>query len=443
MKKKIFPYLILILVSLVSFSGCSIIDFFSAEALLRAPGLTGENAALQSAVESVVGKDISLFTPIAGDYRASYILFDADNDKNDEAVVFYSLNSNESVVHMMLLSDIDDKWYPVADIIGSGTEVYKVDFCNIDTSQTLEIAVMWSQDDSKREKTLSLYKINSLGNNVENALTSVVTVQLIDYICFDIDSDAINELLYFYFSRTDEQYAVSARLLDYIPQDSNYVPISDISLSLPLSSLFALNFAKENNDYLIYLDCVSPDGSYFTELITYDYENSALNKTRVNDKFLSSLTIRNNDIACQDFNNDGIIDIPCQLNYEDSYVIGYSEESPLKLKFVSWCSYSENDFYELGKYYMNDFDGFFMKIDDFYANYYFVYDYENSVTQVRLRNYSEENNVVFSIICDTVSNDFNMLLQNENRKEYSIIISAKGESLGFTETYISKLLEEL
>ena len=422
----------------------AIIDFFSADALLRAPGLTGENAALQSAVESAVGKDISLFTPLSGEYRASYILFDADGDNKDEAVVFYSLNSNVSVVHMMLLSNNEDnKWVPVADIIGSGTEVYKVDFCNADTSQALEIAVMWSHDDSKREKTLSLYRINSLGANSENPLTSVVTVQLIDYLCFDIDSDAINELLYFYFTRTDEQYSVSARLLDYIPQDSAYVPTSDIALSLPLSSVFSMNYQRENNNYLIYLDCVSPDGNYFTEIITYDYENAALNKAKADDKFISSLTIRNNDIACNDFNDDGIIDIPCQLDYEDSYVMGYSDESPLKLRFVSWCSFSDNDFYEIGKYYINDFDGFFMKIDDFYDKYYFVYDYENSVTQVRLRNYSEENNVVFSIISETVSSDFNMLLQEGIKKEYNIIITAKGESLSFTEAYVNKLIQKL
>ncbi len=439
---KFVPFVVLIIVLAFSFSGCSLIDFFSADALLKAPGLTGENAALQKAVESAVGSDIILYTPIAGEHRASYILFDANNDKNDEAVVFYSFNSNESVVHMMLLSN-KDEWVPVADLTGSGTEVYKVDFCNIDTSQGLEIAVIWSLDDSKREKTLSLYKINSLESGYENALTSVVTVQVLDYMCFDIDSDSINELLYFYFNSTDEQYAVSARLLDYIPQDSSYVPVSDISLSLPISSFFNLTSAKENNDYIIYLDCVSPAGDYFTEIISYDYENSALNKVMVNDEYISSKTIRKNQISCVDFNKDGLIDIPCQLDYEDSYVVGYSETALIKMTFVSWHCYSENDFYEIGKYFLNDFDSFTMKIDELYDDYYFVYDYANSVTQLRLKDYNEENNVVFSVICEDVVSDFNALLQDDERKSsINIIISAKGESLGFSEAFIESIIDE-
>lgn len=439
---KFVPFVVLIIVLAFSFSGCSLIDFFSADALLKAPGLTGENAALQKAVESAVGSDIILYTPIAGEHRASYILFDANNDKNDEAVVFYSFNSNESVVHMMLLSN-KDEWVPVADLTGSGTEVYKVDFCNIDTSQGLEIAVIWSLDDSKREKTLSLYKINSLESGHENALTSVVTVQVLDYMCFDIDSDSINELLYFYFNSTDEQYAVSARLLDYIPQDSSYVPVSDISLSLPISSFFNLTSAKENNDYIIYLDCVSPAGDYFTEIISYDYENSALNKVMVNDEYISSKTIRKNQISCVDFNKDGLIDIPCQLDYEDSYVVGYSETALIKMTFVSWYCYSENDFYEIGKYFLNDFDSFTMKIDELYDDYYFVYDYANSVTQLRLKDYNEENNVVFSVICEDVVSDFNALLQDdESKSSINIIISAKGESLGFSEAFIESIIDE-
>lgn len=442
MKRKFILSVSLLLSMIFVFSGCSLIDFFSADALLRAPGLTGENSALQSAVEAAVGKDISLYFPIAGDYRASYILFDANNDKKDEAVVFYSFNSNKSVVHMMLLSKNGDKWFTVADIIGSGTEVYKVDFCNIDTTQGLEIAVMWSLDDSKREKTLSLYKISSLEKDADNALLSVATIQLLDYICLDIDSDSINELLYFYSNSTDDQLSVSARLLDYIPLDSSFVPLSDVSLSLPITSVFDINYSKDNNDYLIFLDCNSPDGSFFTELIMFDYENSALSKPMVRDKYISSLSIRNNNISCRDFDNDGIIDIPCMLNYEASYVVGYSEESPLRLTFVNWFSYSSDEFYEIGKYFLNDFDGFSMKINDFYEYYYFVYDYENSVTQVRLKNYNEENNIVFSIISKTDSYDFNSLLQDENTKEHKIIISAKGESLSFTQSYIESLIEE-
>ena len=96
-------------------SGCSLPDFFSAESLIRPPKLTGEHAALQKAFEEAVGKDVGLFTPISGNHRGSYILFDANSDKVDEAVVFYSFNSNSSVVHMHLLSQKNGQWYSLGD----------------------------------------------------------------------------------------------------------------------------------------------------------------------------------------------------------------------------------------------------------------------------------------------------------------------------------------
>ena len=178
MKVKNLKAVIVLTILVFTFSGCSLVNLVSAESLLRPPKLTGENAALQTTFENSVGSDVSLYAPIAGDYRTSYIFFDMNFDGNDEAVVFYSLNSNSSVVHMHLLSQYNNEWYSVADIIGSGTEVYKVDFCNIDSSRNSEIAVIWSLDDSKREKTLSFYKVNSYDEAVENAVISIATIQI-------------------------------------------------------------------------------------------------------------------------------------------------------------------------------------------------------------------------------------------------------------------------
>lgn len=426
-----------------TFSGCSLVDFFSAESLLRAPKLTGENSALQSAVEGAVGSEIGLFTPIAGDYRASYILFDANNDGNDEAVVFYSLNSNASVVHMHLLAKTDNEWHSVADITGSGTEVYKVDFFNIDNSQNLEIAVTWSLDDSKREKTLSIYRISSLEAGAENALTSIASIQLADYIYLDIDSDAVNELLYFYYSSTDEVYSLVARVLEYTEKESNFSPSSEINLSQPTSAFVDINFEKDNNNYKIYLDCLSPDNKYFTELILFDYENSALSLPMINNQYISVLSRRAINVTCDDFNKDGKLDIPCELNYEESYISGLSEDNPVSMKFVRWCNYSQNEFTEIGKFFINEFDGFIMNIGSLYESYYFVYDYVNNVTQVRLKNFDEENNVIFSVSCREESDLLNPLLSDDRKNEYDIVISAKGVSMNITYEYVRNLIEDI
>lgn len=73
MKHKVLHVIVMLTVISFVLSGCSLLDFFSADNLLKAPKLTGENAALQRAFEEAVGKDVSLFTPISGENRASYV----------------------------------------------------------------------------------------------------------------------------------------------------------------------------------------------------------------------------------------------------------------------------------------------------------------------------------------------------------------------------------
>ena len=188
------------------FSSCSFIDFFSADSLLRAPRLTGDNAALQAAFEEEVGKDVSLFSPLSGDHRSAYILFDAYDDGIDEAIVFYSLNSNRSVLHMHLLKQENGIWKSVSDIIGSGTEVYSVDFFDIDDSDDVEIAVCWTDADLRREKKLSIYKTN----DSLTSLSSVATIPVADYFYLDLDKDSDNELIYTYMTLASENYSVGA-----------------------------------------------------------------------------------------------------------------------------------------------------------------------------------------------------------------------------------------
>ncbi len=432
---------------LVGFSGCSVFDFLAAENLLKPPKLIGEKAELQSAFENTVGTDVKLFTPIAGEYRGAYIIFDADNDGNEEAIVFYSINSNSSV-HMHLLSQVDGKWYSVSDYIGSGTEVYKVDFFNIDNSGNLEISVIWSLDDSKREKTLSVYRILSLAPEAEDAFASLATIQIVDYVHCDVDGDNADELLYFYFDSAGSAVSVCARLIDYDSQNNNLVPISEVKLPSVFASVNQISVDKENGNFRFYVDCVDVGDTYFSEIIIYDAENAALYIPRTEGKNISELSSRMHSIFCEDFNGDGYLDIPVTLYSEESYSVTDTDGTEVSLMFVEWYTYLDGGFLSLGKYFINQYDGYCLKLDALYSNFYVVYDYVNKVTQVRLKNSSEENNIVFSVSCveihdETVSILPDGFLGDKNDVEYKIVISAKGETLSFTDAFIKSLIFEL
>ncbi len=433
---------------LISFSGCSMFDFFTAESLLKPPKLTGEKAELQLAFEKTVGTDISLFAPVTGDFRGSYLIFDADNDGNDEAVVFYAFNSNSSVVHMHLLSQKEGKWYSVGDFTGSGTEVYKVDFYNIDNSKNLEIGVIWSLDDSKKEKTLSLYRITSLEENSENSLVSLATIQIADYVPCDVDGDSSNELLYFYFLSENRDSSAYARLLDYDAQNENLVPISEVRLPFAFNSISQILTDKENDNYRFYIDCEASGDTSFSELVVFNKKSGALYIPQVGNKYVSSLSVRESEIYCKDFNRDGYLDIPVTLDGDDSYAVADIDGTQMPLSFFEWYTYLDGEFMSLGKYFLNHYDGYTLKMDALYEYYYVVYDYVNKVTQVRLKNSDSENNIVFSVSCVVPEDDIvsllpDGLLGDRHEAEYKIVISAKGETLSFTEAYIQSLISDL
>ncbi len=447
MKHRYIKSIAMITILMFAFSGCSLIDFFSADALLRPPKLTGENAALQSAFEKSVGSDISLYAPIAGENRSSYIYFDLNSDGNDEAVVFYSLNTNSSVVHMHLLTQTDGEWYSVADITGSGTDVYKVDFCNIDSSHNSEIAVIWSLDDSKKEKTLSFYRVYSIDSKNEGVIASIATIQISDCLFIDVDNDASSELLYLYYADASSPYKLSARLIDYNESEKNFVPLSEISFRGEISSLLQFNFDKEKDDYRFYFECMAPDNSIFTELIVYNSENGALFIPDFDGRTIVELTNRPYKCFVADFNNDGYFDIPFYVESPDSYAISGEVNTSLQLIFVEWFSYFDGSFTSLGKYFVNEFDGFVLKIDDLYEYYYIVYDELNNVTQVRMKNSDEENNIIFSVSVQKDSQNDHLLLgdaflTDKNESDFIITISAKGEANSITEAYVKTLLSE-
>lgn len=429
-------------------SGCSLPDFFSAESLIRPPKLTGEHAALQKAFEEAVGKDVGLFTPISGNHRGSYILFDANSDKVDEAVVFYSFNSNSSVVHMHLLSQKNGQWYSVADVIGSGTEVYKVDFYNTDSTKMTEVSVIWSVEDSKREKTLSVYRISSLDQFADNTVSSIATVQISDYIYFDVDSDGNNEILYLFYNNSEKIYSLSARLLDFNEAEGNFVPLSDISFRSTIASFDNIFYEITGRDLRVYLECVSPEGNIFTEMLVYSKDKEALLLPDADGIMLSELTHRTSPVRSMDFNDDGMIDIPMVLDSEGSYIISERPEQMDVPLLVDWLTYSDNSFSSVGKFYINESEAYAIRIDDLYEYYYFVYDNVNKITQVRLKNNSDENNIVFSVSKKKDSDGYqgilgDSFLGDRNFSEYSIVITALGESLSFSEEYIKSLLKNL
>ena len=116
-----------ILMFLLFVGGCSF-DFVSVDNLMRAPKLTGIYGELEQAFEASVGDAITLQSPRSGSYRTAFVLHDIDGDFVDEALVFYTLNSDASTVHIHFLDYVNDEWISAGDETGSEREIHELLF---------------------------------------------------------------------------------------------------------------------------------------------------------------------------------------------------------------------------------------------------------------------------------------------------------------------------
>ena len=147
LKKHILACLALALSLVFLFSGCSL-RFTALPNLLRPPKPIGEYSGLQESFESYVatatGKNFLLKTPITGDYRSSFIMYDMDNDGEEEAFVFYTPNKDQSTVRVHFMDSQNGKWNIHNDFPGIGSDVYSVSFADLDEDGISELIVGWN-----------------------------------------------------------------------------------------------------------------------------------------------------------------------------------------------------------------------------------------------------------------------------------------------------------
>lgn len=412
-------------------SSCSFFDVFSVDSLIRAPKLTGDYAAVQQAFEGAVGKEISLVNPLLGDFRSAYVLYDYNKDGSDETVVFYTKKEAPDEVRMHILENKTGEWSSVCDIAGNGSEVNKIEFINLDRDQELELAVTWNFSDSKKTKTLSLYKLLPEGKGEESRIVQMAVVQLTDYLVLDIDYDGQNEVFYTYLSISGDSSYYSAALFR-IDETSYYrVPLSDVNISRNIEQLLGFKTDMKDALYTVYIDCLASDGRYFTEMLCYDYENNGLYRPLdENGELLSGKTYRNEQLLCEDTNGDYMIDIPAQTEYVGSYSQVADEETTGTVYITSYLQLSDGALKCNSYYYRNIYEGFRVRIDAFRETVYIVYNAETGMTQFRAVECDEEDDLLFTV--------FSALDGG-----FSVAVTALGEQRSFSRENIMHLIDAI
>ena len=338
MKKKLFAMLLLCLCLCFSFSGCNF-TLKAVDKMMHPPALSGENAGIQKAFEKAVNdKNIVMKTPTTGDYRSSFILYDFDGDGEDEAIALYSYSTDETAVYLHFLDCRDGEWLSIADIKGSGSEVYKIDFCDMNSDGRSEIVVCWSLYESRGNKIMTVYEPDSSSGTF--VLRSILTENYSQSITCDIDTDGKAEIFNVIISSSSDINKTYGRLFKM--DDSGSIYLAGETEMTPAVSISLLKCETGSNPH-IFVDSVISDSAVITDVIGLS-DGKPVSLLTSGNSSDSPATERSSKLSFADIDKDGRFEIPVSLPLPNSYSVSGDDTEPLSL--TVWYGLDNGALYE-------------------------------------------------------------------------------------------------
>jgi hypothetical protein len=301
------PFILIIFAFLLS--GCSLRQI---DSLMRPPMAQGDYLGLQESFYKKVGNDVVLKSPLSGQYRSAFILYDIDKDGEDEALVFYVNSNDKATVHLHFLKKMYGVWRSAGDFIGAGSDVDSVAFVNIGRNDLQEMIISWRLYENKTSKFFTIYSCEDQTN--EFLIKAVSTEIFTEIEVLDIDGDGDNEIFIVHLDTTKDLPQAFAKIIRL--QDDGKVAItSQARLDGNVGSYGKIRIEKLSEQYPVrlYIDAKKGETQMITEMILWDEQKGTLIAPLFNSQTQSNtLTLRNERIPSTDINNDGIIEIPTQ-----------------------------------------------------------------------------------------------------------------------------------
>ncbi len=334
------------------FSGCNI-NISSVDALMRPPKLSGENSLLQQTFESTVGdsESIVMKTPVSGDNRSSYLLYDLDNDSVREALVLYSDPIKDDLAYVTVFKFINNKWSFVSTIKGRSSEIYSVDFADINGDGTFEILLSWSQvisgDNfkpasmvSSGDKLLTIYSYN--GSSTTLLKNEAYTKLLVE----DINNDSADELFILNISLTNQEKVTLGRIVAF---DKEYSIEQELKFQLTgmldIHNIVCDTYLNNEETHTrVYIDGSISESGIITEVIDIKHSDFSISlpfyETNIS---AQPSTLRDVRVYSQDIDNDGLVEVPVIEKLPGGIKLSVTDDQKNALNLTVWSEINNNN----------------------------------------------------------------------------------------------------
>ncbi len=320
---------------------CSV-KITTVDELMRPPRLSGENEGIEEAFERATeNKSVQVKTPMAGAYRSAYVLYDYDADGTQEAITFYSDTADETTAYMHVLDFNGTRWESVADIKGKGSEVYQIDFCDMNGDGRSEIVVCWSLFESTGGRVLTVYAPRD--DETSAGLRELSREPFTQMLPVDINTDGRDEI---FLMLITTEFGANRTVGKLLAMDDDFGIYAMDSLELvPALSVLSLQASKADTQSgataALYADCVLNENMAVTEIVYWD---SAMHRLRAplteDNRSAAPQTARSATLSCMDFDADGALEIPTQQFFSNAVTAVGDERQPLPL--TVWLGFDGN-----------------------------------------------------------------------------------------------------
>lgn len=337
---------ILIVIFVVFLCGC---DFFTTDTaeLLSPPALSDELANISSAIDESVDGTYTLKYPQSGEYRSAVIQKDIDGNGLSEAFAFYSVkNGDTETMNINVVVKDKEKWKSVDSqgIVASG--VQRVEFCDLDGDGISEILVGW-QIYGTSEMQLAVYSFK------ENVLTRHILKKYTRFVTCNLDDNNTNEIM---IIDTDNETAQNTASL-YGMNESGVILFGKCKLDGKSQSFGQPKVSElSSGKTAVYLDSLKGIGAV-TEVLIYE-KGKLLNPLFDEQTQEAVATLRSSSFATRDFNGDGILEIPVQLDVPAVSESGTAE----KIYLTQWCSFNGEILTPQTTSMINTIDGYYYNL---------------------------------------------------------------------------------
>lgn len=418
--------LLLAAVLVLSLSGCSL-NFSPFDSLLRPPKLSGKYQGLQDSFENNVDKGYSLSTPENGSLRSAFIAYDFDNDKNEEAIVFYTEKETPDLVKIFYFEFEGSEWLPVSSYDGLGSSVDEVKVADLNYDGKSEIIICWNLFSSKTNKQFSVYDISN------GKFTFVSSFPYTMLKVFDVNGDGIDDIftMNIDLSATNENTAC-ATTYTYDGKSKTLTTLGTVKTDGNISSYANAQVEKNNEDTrLIFVEANKGENDMITEIIYWDDETNTLVAPLFDISTQSTQqTLRHNKIMCCDIDKDGFLEIPVSVDMPGSSVVDNTtnavalkqgvETATKSIYYTKWVKFRDNRLRSVCYSVVDDTSGYVLKVPSSWVGRITVLGRNGQWDFYRWSNYEKK---VGDLLFSVYSFDKNDTVANEKYKDAELLTS--------------------